>query len=121
MLTQDLNRAAQYKTLVTSENIKCEAVPVPVRGEDGSACLLVTLLDSFAQSVQNPGETENFSGAGRRTWINLQTGQQVKIQYYWLLQAGSERVDYTYKPILVEKVNAPPQEILDILARVVVP
>ena len=112
LLTQDLNQAAQYKTLVTDENTTCE---------NGSACLLITLLDSFAQSVQNPGETENFSGAGRRTWINLQTGQQVKIQYYWLLQAGSERVDYTYKPILVEKVNAPPQEILDILARVVVP
>jgi hypothetical protein len=121
MLTQDLNQAAQYKTLVSSENIKCEVVPVPVRGEDGSACLLVTLLDSFAQSVQNPGEAQSFSGAGRRTWINLQTGQQVRTQSFWRLQDGNERVNYTHQTVLVEKVNAPPQEILDILSRVVVP
>jgi hypothetical protein len=112
MLTQDLNQGAKYKTLVSSENIKCE---------DGSACLLVTLLDSLAQPVQNPGEAQSFSGAGRRTWINLQTGQQVKSQAFWRLKDGSERINYTYQTVLVEKVNTPTQEILDILARVIVP
>ena len=82
---------------------------------------MITLLDSFAQPGQDPSEAQSFYGAGRRTWINLQTGQQVKTQSFWRLQDGSERVDYTYKPILDEKVNAPTQEILDILARVVVP
>jgi hypothetical protein len=139
MLTRDLNQAAQYNTLITSETTQCEVVPVPARGEvvpvpargevvpvpargeDGSACMLVTMLDTFTEPVQNPGETQSFYGSGRRTWINLQTGQQVKAQGFWRLQDGGERIDYTSQPILVEKVSAPPQEILDILAKVVVP
>ena len=79
------------------------------------------MLDTFANPVTNPGEAQAFSGGGRRIWINLQTGQQIKIQSFWGLQDGSERIDYTYKPVLVKKVNAPPQEILDILAKVIVP
>ena len=111
-LTSDLSQTAQYNTQVLRNEVTCE---------DGSACLLVTMLNSFANPVTNPGETQSFSGGGRRTWINLQNGQQVKIQSFWGLQDGSERIDYTYKPVLVEKVNAPPQEILDILAKVIVP
>lgn len=112
MLTRDLAQAAYYNILVTREEITCE---------DGQPCLLITLLDSFAQPVQNPGEAQSFSGAGRRTWINLQSGQQVKFESFWVLEKGQERVDFTQRTLLVEKVESPPQEILDILAKVVAP
>jgi hypothetical protein len=49
---------------------------------------------------------------------DAQTGQQTKTQSFWRLQDGSERVNYTYQTVLGEKVSIPPQEILDILARV---
>jgi hypothetical protein len=54
-------------------------------------------------------------------WIDLQTGQQVKRQSFWRLLDGSEKITSTQNTVLVEKLDAPPQEILDILGRVIVP
>lgn len=112
MLTQDLSRAAEYDTLVIREETTCD---------DGKPCLLITLLDTFASPVQNPGETQAFSGSGRRVWIDLETGQQIKEQSFWLLKDGSEEITSTSTTRLVEKVAFPPQEILDMLARVIIP
>jgi hypothetical protein len=56
-----------------------------------------------------------------RQVLNLETEQQVKYQAYWLLADGSERVDYTQRVLVVEKVETPPQENLEILSRVVKP
>jgi hypothetical protein len=112
MLTQSLAQAAQYNTQVLREETTCE---------DGSPCLLITLLDSFTQPIQNPGEAQAFGGSGNRTWINLQTGQQVKFESFYVLADGQERVDSTQRTLLAEKVVSPPQEVLDILGRVVVP
>ncbi|MCL4271976.1 MAG: hypothetical protein KJZ72_20625, partial [Anaerolineales bacterium] len=99
-------------TQVLREETKCE---------DGSPCLLITLLDSFTQPIQNPGEAQAFGGSGNRTWINLQSGQQVKFESFYVLADGQERVDSTQRTLLVEKVASPPQEVLDIFAKVVAP
>lgn len=112
MLTQSLAQATQYNTQVLREETICE---------DGSPCLLITLLDSFTQPIQNPGEAQAFGGSGNRTWINLQSGQQVKFESFYVLADGQERVDSTQLTLLVEKVVSPPQEVLDILGSVVVP
>ncbi len=114
-ISTDRESAFMQKTgsnVITREETTCD---------DGQPCLLITGSESFSQPMQNPGESEPFYGAGRRVWINLQTGEQVKTEAFWLLQDGTERVDYTYHSLLVEKVDAPPQAILDILSRVVVP
>ena len=112
MLTGDLSRVAQYGSQVSRAEIACE---------DGSPCLLITLFDSFLQGIQNPGETQAIYGAGRRTWINLDTGQQVKVQAFSRLQDGTDQIDYTQQVLVLEKVNTPPKEILEILKRVVRP
>ncbi|MDO9300714.1 MAG: hypothetical protein Q7T89_04985, partial [Anaerolineales bacterium] len=112
MLTQSLAQAAQYNTQVLREETTCE---------DGSPCLLIALLDSFTQPTQNSGEAQAFGGSGHRTWINLQSGQQVKFESFRVMSDGQERVDFTQRTLLVEKVASPPQEVLDILGRVVVP
>jgi len=112
MLTQDLAQAAQYKALVTREEVTCE---------DGSPCLLVTMLDTFGQPIQNPGETQAFRGSGRRVWISLQSGQQVKFESFWIVGEGQQRVDFTQRALLVEKVLSAPQWVLDLLAKVIVP
>jgi hypothetical protein len=54
-------------------------------------------------------------------WINLQTGQQVKYQSFRLLSDNQKQVDATQISVLVEKVAQPPQDVLELLARVVVP
>ena len=112
MLTQSVANAAQYNTQVLREETTCE---------DGSPCLLITLLDSFTQPVQNPGEAKAFNGSGNRTWINLQSGRQVKFESFYVLADGQERVNSTQRTLLVEKVASPPQEVLDIFAKVVAP
>ncbi len=111
-ITRDLADALQLGHAVMREETTCE---------DGSPCLLITMWETFAQPVQNPGETKAFTGGGRRMWINLQSGQQVKYQSFWKLENGIERVDFTQRFLLVQKVSTPPQDVLDILTSVVVP
>lgn len=111
--TQNLTRAAESDNAnLTREEISCE---------NGSACLLITSWEDFPYPIQNHGEPQPFTGNGRRVWIDLETGQQVKYQAFWLLADGSERVDHTEQVLAVEKVESPPQEVLDILAKVIRP
>ena len=56
----------------------------------------------------------------KRVWIDMQTGQQVKTETFWVLKDGKEAYPTTSSVLLVEKVAAPPQEILNVLAKVVV-
>ena len=112
MLTRDLASASKYDTQVTREETTCE---------DDFPCLLITMFNTFLQPAQNPGQEQPITGAGKRVLINLQTGQQMQIQSFWRLADGSEQVDYTQRILVVEKVEAPPQEVLDILAKVIRP
>ncbi len=110
LLAHDLSEEAQFSSSVTREESTCQ---------DGKRCLLFTFLDTSLTMVQNPGITQAFSGyAGRRVWIDPESGQQVQEQSFWRLEDGSEKITSTSRYILVEKVKSPPQEILDILARV---
>ena len=110
-LTQSLDSAAQYGTQVTHEDSTCE---------NGNDCLLVTLLDTFKSPMQKPGEEQAFTGSGEHFWIDKESGQQVKWQSFWVFEDGSESNTSTERTILVEKVNTPPQSILDILSRVII-
>jgi hypothetical protein len=112
MLTHDLRLASQYGTQITRGEIVCD---------NGKPCILIALLDSLDPPVQNPGQVIPYDGSGRRVWIDEETGEQVKTQAFWQLQDGAEFVESTSNVMLVEKVDSPPQEILDILDKVVVP
>ena len=108
MLTQDLIQADEYHSQITRQEVACD---------DGSPCLLVTLFDEFAQ----PGETQGITGMGRRTWVRLDTGQQVKVQAFSRLEDGSEQVEHTQTNLIVEKVDSPPLDVLQIINGVIVP
>lgn len=88
--------------------------------DDERICLLITGEETFSP-FRNPGETQVLYGAGERVWIDLETGQLVKRQTFWLLEDGSEAISSSTIYTLVEKVGSPPQEILDILNSVIVP
>lgn len=111
MLSRDLSGAIQRGSRLLREELTCEG---------GKSCLLISMFDNLEQSVTNPGETQAFSGSGRRVWIDLETGQQVKSQSFWLLEDGSEKITSTTSYLLVEKVDSAPQGILDVLKRVIV-
>ena len=112
LLTRDLDNALQRDQSVIREEIICD---------DGSRCLLITLWEQFAQPIQNPGEPQSFYGIGRRVWINLETGQQLKFQTFWRLADGTEQIELTQSNLLIQKVAAPPSDVLDILERIVMP
>ncbi len=112
MLTQELISAAKYHTRVIREQTTCD---------NGNLCLLITSMETLTEPVKNPGETQAFSGSGRRVWIDMQTGQQVKSQSFWQFPDGSQSIFSTKSTLLVEKKGSPPQDILDILSRVIVP
>ncbi len=110
-LTHSLGSADQYGIQVTHKDSTCE---------NGNDCLLVTLLDTFESPMQNPGEEQAFTGSGQHFWIDEESGLQVRWQSFWVLEDGSESIISTENTILVEKVNTPPQNILDILSKVIV-
>ena len=111
-LTRDLDSALLNGQPILREDVTCD---------DGFGCLLITVMDQFAQPIQNPGEPITFYGHGRRIWIHVETGQQVKIQSFSTLPNGTEQVDYTQRALLVEKVLTPPDGILETLDRIVMP
>jgi hypothetical protein len=112
-LTGYLSRAGQNGvTDLSTEETTCE---------NQRNCVLVSHFETFYAPIQNPGETEAFYGGGQRFWIDLETGQLVKRQTFWLLEDGSEAISSTTIYTLVEKVESPPQEVLDIIERIVVP
>ena len=111
-LLPDLSAAVKFGSTITREEGTCE---------DGSPCLIISEWETFAEPFQNPGEPQAFYGSGLRAWINTESGQQVQYQSFWLLEDGSERVHATLQYVLVEKLESPPQEVLDVLEGVVVP
>jgi hypothetical protein len=112
LLTKRLGGAVHSNTRLLTERSTCE---------NGDPCLLITMSDAFAQPSQNQGEAQPYYGAGSRVWIDLQTGLQVKNESFWLLKDDKEALTSTYRVLSVEKVASPPQEILNTLAKVVVP
>jgi len=94
---QDLDFALYHRESVTREETTCE---------DGSACLLITI---------------NEMNIARRVWISRETGQQVKLQTSQQNPDGTEAILFTKTFLPVERMDAPPQEVLDLFTRVVFP
>lgn len=112
-LRQDFNAVVKYgNTSVTIEEILCE---------DGKPCYQITFLETFGNPVQNPGETQSFSGSARQVWVDKTSGKTIKTRTLWRFEDGTERVESTQTLLTLEKFPAPPQEILDLLSKIVLP
>jgi len=111
-LSRDLDSALQRAQPVLREETNCD---------DGSPCLVITIIEQFPQPIQNPGAPAPFYGHGNRVWINLESGLQVKHQSFWLLQDGEKQTNFTQHVLLVENVTTPPDDVLDILTSIVLP
>lgn len=96
-ILSDLDYALSHGQNVSREEITCE---------DGSPCLLITLSDG---------------GIIRRTWIKLESGQQVKLQTSQHLPDGTESIQFTQTFLPVERMDAPPLEVLDTFSKVQLP
>lgn len=91
---RDLDDALSHGQTVLREETACE---------DSSPCLLVTVNDGTMI---------------RRAWINKVTGQQVKLQTARQMPDGTETILSTQTFLPIERTDAPPQEVLDLLAKV---
>ncbi len=112
-LRQDFNAVVKYgNTSVTIEEILCE---------DGKPCYQITFLETFGNPVQNPGETQSFSGSARQVWVDKTSGKTIKTRTLWRFEDGTERVESTQTLLTLEKLPAPPQEVLDLLSKIVLP
>ncbi|MDP1545649.1 MAG: hypothetical protein Q8L87_06465, partial [Anaerolineales bacterium] len=96
-ILHDLDYALNHDESVLREETACE---------DGSPCLLISMSDG------------NFI---RRVWINAETGQQVKLQTSQQMLDGTETILFTQSFLPAEQMDAPPQEVLDMFARVLFP
>lgn len=112
-LLKDLNDSLEYNdTTVIIENVLC--------GND-SLCYLVAFLLTSDEPAKNTDGAQSFTGHGRQVWIDKKSGQMIKSRSLLRFPDGTELVDHTYTILLVEKVDTPPQDVLDILEKVVVP
>jgi hypothetical protein len=92
-----LDYALTNDQVVQHEEIPCE---------DDSPCLLISMSD----------------GANvRRVWINVDTGQQVKIQTSQQMSDGTEKILYTQDFLSVERADNPPQDVLELFSKVLFP
>jgi hypothetical protein len=91
----DLDYASVHGKYVTREETTCE---------DGSPCLLISMR-------------YNVGVFGRRVWINMETGQQIKVQSFEENPDGTEAILFTQTFLSVERMDAPPQEVLDVFAK----
>ncbi len=96
-LLQDLNYALNHSQTVSREETACE---------DDSPCLLITMSDG---------------NIARRVWVNTETGQQVKLQTSQQFPDGTETILFTQTFLPVERRDAPPQEVLDLFAKILFP
>lgn len=111
-LVQDFNSALETGAAVSVEETPCGA---------GQTCYLLTFLETFGAPLQNPGESAAFSGAARQIWVEKDTGKPIQTRFLWRLADGSERVDSTQTLLTLEKLAAPPPDVLDLLAKIVLP
>ena len=96
-ILQDLNYALNHSQTVSREETTFE---------DDSPCLLITMSDG---------------NIARRVWVNTETGQQVKLQTSQQFPDGTETILFTQTFLPVERRDAPPQEVLDVFSRVLLP
>lgn len=96
-ILRDLDYALNHRQNVSRAEIACD---------DGSPCLLITLDDGTIL---------------RRAWINLISGQQVKLQTSQKMPDGTELVQFTQTFLPVERMDAAPQDVLDVFSRVQLP
>ncbi len=93
----DLDYALNNGQAVLREETTCE---------DGAPCLLVSMSD---------GATV------RRVWINVDTGQQIKIQTSQQMSDGTEKILYTQNFLTVKRTDSPPQDVLEMFSKVLFP
>ena len=93
----DLNYALNNGQIVSREETTCE---------DNLTCLLVSMSDGITV---------------RRVWINVDTGQQIKLQTSQQTADGEEKVLYTQTFLTVERSDIPPQDVLVIFSKVLFP
>lgn len=98
-ILSDLDYALNHSQTVSREETLCE---------DGSPCLLISMR-------------YNVGVFGRRVWINLETGQQVKLQSFEENPDGTETILFTQTFLPVKRMDSPPQNILDVFSRVLFP
>ena len=96
-LLADLDYALNHGQTVLREETACE---------DRSSCLLITMTDG---------------NIARRTWINVETGQQVKMRTSQQMPDGTENILFTQTFLPVERVKVPPQAVLDVFSKVLLP
>ncbi len=112
-LRQDFNAVVKYgNTAVAIEEILCEG---------GESCYQITFLETFGAPVQNPGETQAFSGSARQVWVDKTSGKTIKTRTLWRFEDGTERVESTHSLLTLEKLPAPPDEVTQVLDKIVVP
>ena len=93
----DLDYALTNDQVVQHEEIPCA---------DDSPCLLISMSDGAIV---------------RRVWINVDTGQQVKIQTSQQMSDGTEKILYTQDFLSVERADNPPQDVLELFSKVLFP
>lgn len=110
-LRQDFNSALTSGARVTIEKSACD---------QPSPCFLITFWETFGAPLQNPGETQAFSGLAHQVLLSPE-GQTLKTSAFWRMEDGTERMDFVQTLFTLEKLPAPPAEVLQVLENIVLP
>lgn len=111
---------AQHETLPETI-LQAEAGTKVIREEvllDQRPCLLIILRTAFDPPIEITSIPQRVARADNKTWIDQETGKILQKEIVYGLEDGTDYVLQTLRHITIERVDTPPQEILDMLDQV---
>ncbi len=111
-LSESFLHAEQDKSEISREEVDCQ---------DGKRCLLISVQNTFEQPLKLFGNEKAITATIYKVWIDKETGLQFKIESLYLYDDSSEEVRTNRQVLQVEKVDQVPQEVIEILDRVLLP
>ncbi len=85
---------------------------------EGQPCLLITLASRFDPPIETTGITQPVVRTESKTWIDQESGLIRMVQTVYKLEDGTRLTIQTMRYPVKERVEEPPQEVLDLLQRV---
>jgi hypothetical protein len=85
---------------------------------EGQPCLLITLASRFDPPIETAGIAQRVVQSESKTWIDQKSGLIRMVQTVSKLEDGSTLILQTMRYPVKERIDEPPQEVLDLLKRV---
>ena len=109
-IVEVLDRAYQNGQSVKHEETTCEGRP----------CWLIW-IQSDVETFRHPVIQKMVVGNIQKIWMNFQTGRLIRSESIWQFEDGTEQLETFFVLRILEKLDSPPREVLNIFEKIILP